>query len=48
MEVGGEEEEQRRQELEKSLVILEENWEKVLRSHGRRIRFSFSLEQEPV
>lgn len=35
-------------ELEKSLVILEENWEKVLRSHGRRIKFSFSLEQEPV
>lgn len=30
--------------LGKSLMILEENWETVLRSHGRRIRVSFSLE----
>ena len=34
--------------LGKSLMLLEENREKVLRSHGRRIRFSFSLEREPV
>lgn len=34
--------------LGKSLMLLEENREKVLRSHGRRIRFSFSLERQPV
>ena len=35
-------------ELEKKSCDFGENWEKALRSHGRRIRLSFSLEQEPV
>lgn len=28
------------------LILLEKNWEKILRSNGRRISSSFSLENE--